>query len=226
MPLEGETDRRGWEWYYLLTNCHPEVCTLYHPGNTIYAAWSPDGKYIATPGAVWNANSGECIRRFMPSLTLSSEVAWSPNSNLLAWRHVSDDDAIYIWDRQTDAVRELRGNQESTHCLDFSPDGTQLASGSLDNTVKVWDINTRVVVRSYQTNNGVSDVAWQPRGEFLAAAAEQGGGVYLWSIATGETVARLKSPDENHHWLRIAWHPTRQTIGRYLAPSLEYSWRA
>lgn len=34
------------------------------------------------------------------------------------------------------------GHAEAVLCVSFSPDGKQLASGSGDTTVRLWDLNT------------------------------------------------------------------------------------
>jgi WD40 repeat protein len=211
LPLGDAPDRRGWEWYYLFSFCHPEVRTLYHPSLRLSASWSPDGEYIAAAGAIWKAESGECVRLFTPSLTLTNTVAWSPDSQKYAWTHVSDDDVIYIWDRQTDSVRDLRGHESSVGALEFSPDGKQFA-GALDNSVKVWDLNSGAVLRTFQTDNGVTDVAWRPDGSLLAAGVNEGGGVIIWSVATGETVARREA-DPNQHAFRLSWRPDGRQLG-------------
>ncbi|KXZ41140.1 hypothetical protein GPECTOR_735g893 [Gonium pectorale] len=38
----------------------------------------------------------------------------------------------------------MPGHSESVLCVHFSPDGTQLASGSGDTTVRFWDLNTQL----------------------------------------------------------------------------------
>ncbi len=50
LPRQGEPDRRGWEWYYLLSLCHPEEYSFYHNGNVASIDWSPDGKLLASTG--------------------------------------------------------------------------------------------------------------------------------------------------------------------------------
>lgn len=45
LPLPDSQERRGWEWYYLWSLCHPEVRTL---SSGAYAEYSPDGEYIGT----------------------------------------------------------------------------------------------------------------------------------------------------------------------------------
>ena len=81
LPLAGQHDRRGWEWYYLLALSHPERQTLFFPGLSPFAAWSPDGEYIASSGSIWRAESGENIRRIKPSRIRRYDGAWSADGN-------------------------------------------------------------------------------------------------------------------------------------------------
>jgi WD40 repeat protein len=43
---------------------------------------------------------------------------------------------------------------EKVNCVEFSSDGTSLVSGSDDNTVKLWDIQTGGVVRTFYGHTG------------------------------------------------------------------------
>src|SRR5205823_4187601 len=44
-PKAGETDLRGFEWYYLNRLCHAEILTVQG-----FAVFSPDGKRLASAG--------------------------------------------------------------------------------------------------------------------------------------------------------------------------------
>ena len=49
-----------------------------------------------------------------------------------------------IWDlRSGRSILLLEGHAKKVVTVDFSPNGYQLATGSEDNTVRVWDIRKR-----------------------------------------------------------------------------------
>ena len=77
----------------------------------------------------------------------------------------------------------LAGHTDMVTSVAFSPDGTTLASGSRDNTVRLWDAKT---VKRKQIFAGhtdmVTSVAFSPDGTTLASGSDDGT-VLLWNVA-------------------------------------------
>jgi WD40 repeat protein len=49
---------------------------------------------------------------------------------------------VKVWDLETqELLFSLPGHTSTIYALEFSPDGTLLASGSLDGVTKVWDVS-------------------------------------------------------------------------------------
>jgi WD40 repeat protein len=74
----------------------------------------------------------------------------------------------------------------------FAPDGRQVAGGSADGTVRIWDTKTGALLRELEgiPNTGVTALAYSRVGTRLAAAgAEQ---VCVWELPSGRSVASLK----------------------------------
>ena len=51
------------------------------------------------------------------------------------------DGTIAVWDlHNQQLVNQLQGHTDGASCIDISPDGSKLWTGSLDNTVRCWDL--------------------------------------------------------------------------------------
>ena len=78
---------------------------------------------------------------------------------------VADGNDIRLYDAGLNELRVLRGHTKPVRGLAWSPDGAQLASASLDGTLRLWDPATG---QTTATLTGHADwvfaVAWSPDG--------------------------------------------------------------
>ena len=88
-------------------------------------------------------------------------------------------------------IATLEGHRDRVEEVSFSPDGTILASGAVDGTVRLWDMETRQEIATLEVGSGVYSVSFSPDGTILASGANDGT-VRLWDMRTREQTGILE----------------------------------
>lgn len=168
--------------------------------------------YLESQARVWDPASGRLIRTIPGSMVEEHDsgihsMALSPDRKTLATGH--GDNKIRLWDVATGRLanvlvghsqgRETLGTGPSPSvavvgaipALAFSPNGTILASGGVDTTVRLWNPETgetRKVLTAH--NDFVQAVAFTADGTTLASAGLDRT-VELWDVKTGRATGAL-----------------------------------
>ena len=115
---------------------------------------------------------------------------FSPDSRLLASGsgEPSRSGELKIWNVADGTLtREITdAHSDSIFGVDFSPDGKYLASCGADKFVKVFDLGTGKLTRSFEGHtHHVLSVAWQAQGRTLASGGADNV-IKVWNFETGE----------------------------------------
>jgi WD40 repeat protein len=106
-------------------------------------------------------------------------IAFNPDGSRLA---VAVDYFVKVHSTEKQYVFFELKHTGTVRCVAFSPDGSTIATGSWDQTVKLWDAQTGKERATYKWPIGrVSSLAFAPDGFRLAAGGDQGS-VVIWDL--------------------------------------------
>ncbi|MCA2649396.1 MAG: serine/threonine protein kinase [Microcystis sp. M065S2] len=108
--------------------------------------------------------------------------------------------------------KTLTGHSDEVFSVAYSPDGRYLASGSVDQTIKIWEVATGKELRTLTVYSYLygADVVYSPDGRYLASRSDDKT-IKIWEVATGKELRTLTG--HSGPVLSVVYSPD----GRYLA---------
>jgi len=104
----------------------------------------------------------------------------------------------------------LSGHSSLLGCMAWSPNGRMLASGSLDKSIKIWNVQTGQELQTLVGHSeSVYSVAWAPDEQMLASGSDDRS-IKIWNVQTGQEFQTLRG--HSSHVNSIAWSPDGQKL--------------
>ncbi|KAG2335820.1 WD40 repeat-like protein, partial [Suillus weaverae] len=96
---------------------------------------------------------------------------------------------------ETGIVKTFKGHSREIFCIDISADNTLLASGSWDETARIWNLETgKLVAGPFKSVGWVGAVRFSPDSKKLAVQLDWGTCLEVWDVQSQKLDVRIWKP--------------------------------
>lgn len=144
---------------------------------------------------IWNIHTGKLITT-LPAFKeeLTSCLTFAPDYKTLA-ASGSINNSVIIWILETSHL-QVDGHSDNVKSIAFSPDGSILASGSEDCTIKLWTTDTmeNILTLSAHDDDAVMSLAFTPNGRYLTSGSGDTT-IKVWDLNDGQLILTMRNTD-------------------------------
>lgn len=240
-------------------NVYTETCEMVlsgHENRVQKVCYSSDGSRLVSCSydesiRVWDVNTGACVRVLRDDNVYCHvfggkeyfsrpnqrqrrvlDVAYSPCDDTLAAVYL--DNRLRIW-KADDDLKVIYVKQ-GTNCLAYSPRGCELACGSTDAVVTIWDATTFTFMKQIDSVryyvNIVGSVSFSMDGKFVATNSDTeflpdskpiDNTIRIWHVASDQLVRTMVSHKKNVN--SVAFSPDTIHLASGANDSCTIMWR-
>ncbi len=215
----------------------PPVCLRTNGSRFRETAFSDQAKWLAVADGealrVWDLKNQPSL----PGCLLAAGNFWglrfSRDKRLLGavTGPIRSEQTVLVWDLASGKkLGRFQRHRDAVFELDFSPDSTVLATSSLDNTSKLFDLRTRQEITTLPGQlMSLRAVCFSADGRRLATGTGGGLGnaaeILIWDLETGREVLVLKA-GASRGVRELRFHPDGDSLLSITYPGPLHLWRA
>jgi WD40 repeat protein len=163
-------------------------------------AFAPDGRTLASGSfrevALWDPETGEERQRLTGFADRVVALAYSPDGKYLAAGGGAPtvEGEVQVFEAATgaSALKLPAAHSDTTFGVAFSPDGGKLVTGGADKLVKVFEVPSGKLLKTFEGHtHHVLDVGWKADGKLIASAGADEV-IKVWDYDKGEQVRTIK----------------------------------
>jgi WD40 repeat protein len=182
-------------------------------------AWSPDGASLAATSdegiiSSWDVGPGSSLARARArDVTAETVFDWTRDGRTVTR---SGDATLRVWEpAQTKPSVILRGELTKEvgpgSVIQFSPDGTRIATADWAVPVRIWNATSGDLLRTLQCPGHSFNIRWSPDGARIAGSGF--GWVTVWDVRSGDgTLLEGTQPGIPGQHRALCWSPSGDRI--------------
>jgi WD40 repeat protein len=160
-------------------------------------AWGSDGVWIR------DAENNRVLFKLTDSS--DSSVIWTSDGQRLATYRSGRGKSVQIYSAVDGSLQRKLSHDDRVMTVAWSPNGKDLATGSADHVVRIWDTRTGSLLRAlYGHSAPVVSLAWSRDGRWLASGSGDNT-ARVWNVSTGELIHTIEAHTDTV--TALAWSP-------------------
>lgn len=209
-------------------------------------SFSPDGNKIACTGGysgshypeihLWDVTTGTKKKTFIKHEDNAISVAFSPDGNTIACgtgygyrlsegsQYPKTEPTVHFWDANTGEYKmALTGQTEYIVKIVYCPDSETIATGSIDGSIRLWDINSGQLVKTLINGHyeSLTTICYSPDGSTIATGGSDHS-VRLWNTDKENLIGTIA--EHNGKIISLSFTENNNTIISVGEKSSVYHW--
>lgn len=155
----------------------------FHPNNrqVFSASWDATAR-------LWDIKTGEEKKRYTHPIDVNGLALSRDASTMLTG---CDNQTVYLWDvDKGQEPKRFAGHTNFVYAVAFAPDGRHIASGGTDRTVRVFDLATGNLLKTFECANNVTNVAFTVDSKYVLSSGDSV--IHMWDHAAGKELRRFE----------------------------------